>query len=168
MKRISWLVIFALVVGCSPYPRYRPDAATTPREPAPPADQLTTQQFIKLGMILQRYLGRPYAGSSKWDPGVDCSKFTADVFKEYNKTILPRTAAEQYKEGKEVVRNRLKFGDLVFFRTERESISHVGICVGFNEFIHVSSSRGVIISSMNETYWVKRYVGAKRILNSGQ
>ena len=171
MKARSILPVLLLVilsVGCTPYPRYNPYPAELPQDPSPNRDFLTTREYLRLGLIMQRYLGRPYAGSSRWDPGLDCSKFTSDVFRSFDNTMLPRTAAEQYKEGEEVPRNRLRYGDLVFFRTERTGISHVGIYVGFNEFIHVSSSRGVIISDLRETYWAKRYVGAKRILKPGE
>jgi len=153
------------LVGCAPYPRYRPDADVTPREQRPDDQHLTTAEFIDLAMILQRQLGRPYRGRSKWEAGLDCSKFVRDVFQEFNRTQLPRTAAEQYKEGKEVARSRLKFGDLVFFRTERDRISHVGIYVGFNDFIHASTSNGVIISNLSEEYWARRYAGARRVLD---
>jgi cell wall-associated NlpC family hydrolase len=164
-KSILLLTALALfVAGCKSYPRYRPDAEVNPQETRPDDQYITTSDYMRLGMILQRSLGKPYKGRSKWEEGVDCSKFTRDVFEEFNKTTLPRTAAEQYQEGEEVPRTRLKFGDLVFFRTERDRISHVGIAIGFGEFIHASTSRGVIISKLGEEYWAKRYVGARRVL----
>jgi len=169
MKSILALCILSLllVFGCSPYPRYRSHADMTPREQRPDDQYLTTGEFLKLGMILQRSLGRPYKGRSRYEPGVDCSRFTRDAFREYNQTILlPPTAAEQYQQGVKVAHHRLKFGDLVFFRTERDRISHVGVYIGHNEFIHASTSRGVIISNLSEKYWSRRYAGARRILKS--
>jgi cell wall-associated NlpC family hydrolase len=160
------LLSIMLVVGCTPYPRYRAHADMTPREQRPDDQYLTTGEFLKLGMILQRSLGRPYRGRSKYEPGVDCSRFTRDAFREYNNTMLPPTAAEQFGQGTEIARRRLKFGDLVFFRTERDRISHVGVFIGHNEFIHASSSRGVIISNMGEKYWSRRYAGARRVIES--
>lgn len=167
MKLMSILILTTLLlVGCAPYPRYRAHSDATPREQRPGDQAITTSEFIRLGMILQRHLGKPYKGRSKWATGIDCSRFTRDVFKEFNKSLLPNTAADQYKEGEEVARQRLKFGDLVFFRTERDRISHVGVFVGFNEFIHASTSNGVIISNLSEEYWAKRYAGARRVLDS--
>ena len=169
MKSILALCILSLmlVFGCAPYPRYRPNADMTPREQRLDDQYLTTGEFLKLGMILQRSLGRPYKGRSRWESGVDCSRFVRDTFREYNKSLLlPPTAAEQFQQGVEVARRRLKFGDLVFFRTERDRISHVGVYVGHNGFIHASTSRGVIISNLSEKYWSRRYAGARRILKS--
>lgn len=152
------------LVGCMPYPRYRPDADFTPRQQGPDDQFLTTDEYIQLGLILQSRLGVPHSGRSKWEEGVDCSQFTSDVYAQFNGMQLPRTVAEQFAQGKEVARSRLKFGDLMFFRTERDRVSHVGVYIGFNEFIHVSSSNGVIISSLREKYWARCYVGARRIL----
>ena len=165
--RITLLLLFTVALfcaGCAPYPRYRADSDATPREQRPGDQYLTTGEFMKLGMILQRYLGKPYKGHSKWEPGVDCSKFTRDVFSEYSKTLLPSTAADQFKEGEGVAHHLLKFGDLVFFRTERDRVSHVGVYIGHNEFIHASTSRGVVITNLSEKYWARRYAGARRIL----
>ena len=152
------------MVGCTGYPRYARDASITPKESVPMRGGLTTDEFIRLGMVMRKYLGKPYRGTSQYHDGLDCSLFTGQVFREFNKTRLPRTAAEQYAEGREIPRRRLSYGDLVFFRTERRHISHVGIYVGQNEFIHVSTSNGVIISNLSETYWADRYAGARRIL----
>lgn len=161
---VSFILLFALI-GCTPAPRY--GAAGGRQASRPIADEsprIHTNDVIRLGMILQSYLGRPYKGNSKYVDGVDCSLFTQQVYRDFNKTSLPRTAAEQYTAGFEVSRRSLEFGDLVFFMTERNKISHVGVFVGGNQFIHATDSWGVIISSLNENYWVKRYVGARRVL----
>jgi cell wall-associated NlpC family hydrolase len=153
-------------IGCVPYPRYNPEAEFTPREQRGNDQFMTSHEYIQLGMILQRQLGRPYAGRSKWEEGVDCSQYTRDAFREFNGLQLPRTVAEQFTQGTEVARSRLRFGDLVFFHTTRERVSHVGVYVGFNEFIHVSSSNGVTITNLSEKYWAQAYVGARRVLQS--
>jgi len=166
MKYKLIIVILAAILlsSCSPYPRYRKKAVSMPQEVNSSEESVFTDDYIRFGLIMQKYLGKPYKGKSRWVSGIDCSSFTYDVFYEFNKTTLPRKAIEQYKEGVEVPRGRLKYGDLVFFRTERDRISHVGIYTGYNEFIHASTSRGVIISNLSEKYWAKRYVGARRIL----
>ncbi len=166
MKFLYMLVLACiLLAACSPYPRYRKDPISTPQE-VNTADEgkFLTNDYIRLGLILQSHLGKPYSGRSKWEEGLDCSKFTADVFERYNKTVLPRTAAAQFHAGELAPRRRLKFGDLVFFRTQRSKISHVGVYIDHNEFIHASTSRGIIISNLNEKYWAERYAGARRIL----
>jgi len=166
MRSYLFLVtaIIMFVTGCNPYPRYRSGSSTTPREQVPLDKSLTTDEFVDLGLILQSYLGRPYKGKSKFDDGLDCSEFTGEVFRKFNGTRLPRTSANQFKTGKRVPANRLSYGDLVFFRTQRDKVSHVGIYIGHDKFIHASTSRGVIITGMNETYWSKRFAGGRRIL----
>ena len=165
--RIIILIFLVILSGCRSYPRYNASPPTTPEEPPSENTLLSTDEFIRFGRVLQKYLGRPYKGTSEYDQGLDCSRFTFQVFRDYNRTYLPNTAAAQYREGVEVNRRLLRFGDLVFFNTDRNKISHVGIYVGDNRFIHASSSRGVIISSLSEQYWAKNYVGARRILKSG-
>ena len=158
------VAVTVIVIGCTPYPRYGSNASVTPQERITAREIITTNELIRLGLVMQKHLGKPYRGKSKYQDGVDCSMFTHDVFAEYNKTILPRTVAEQYVQGSDVPRSRLSFGDLVFFRTERNKVSHVGIYIGQSEFIHASTSSGVIISNLSEVYWANRYAGAKRIL----
>lgn len=170
MMRVLTIITILLlaVVGCTPNPRYRKERVMTPRETVVDPGRMTTSEYLRFGLILQRHLGKPYKGSSKWEEGLDCSKFTSEVFREFKRTNLPRTVALQVREGKEVPRNRLRYADLVFFRTERNRISHVGVYIGNNEFIHASTSRGVIISNLSEKYWAERYASARRILNLPQ
>jgi lipoprotein Spr len=79
---------------------------------------------------------------------------------------LPRTAREQYKASERISRTELKEGDLVFFNT-RGGVSHVGIYLQNNKFIHASVSNGVVVSDMFDAYYLKRYVGAGRMENKG-
>ena len=158
------IVMISFAAGCTSYPRYRSGSSTTPLEHGTTNKNLTTQEYVDLGLILQSYLGRPYKGKSNSDPGLDCSEFTGEVFRKFNGIRLPRTSADQYKTGKKIPANRLRYGDLVFFRTERNRVSHVGIFVGHGNFIHASTSRGVVITGMDEKYWLKRYAGGRRIL----
>lgn len=163
MLRIT-IVALVLMVGCTPYPRYHKGSQKTPRDRATERAWITTNEYIRLGQIVQKYLGKPYKGKSRWDDGLDCSLFSSQVFREYDGRILPRSAEEQSKLGTDVPRNLLRYGDLVFFKTERNRISHVGIFIDHNQFVHASTSRGVIISHMSEKYWAKRYAGGRRIL----
>lgn len=161
---LGCVVLFASLAGCTSYPRYRTGGAERPAEVLRTDSTYTTNDYIRLGLILQEYLGKPYAKTSQFVQGVDCSLFARDVFKQFDNLDLPRTVDEQYRTGREMPRTRLTYGDLVFFRTERNRVSHVGIYVGYDQFIHASSSRGVVISNMNEKYWIERYAGARRVL----
>ena len=163
-KIVLLIVIIIAMVGCTPYPRYRNQPDSTPAEMGPRLNRLRTNDYIRLGQILQSYLGRPYGDRDARGLGLDCSLFTQEVYKKFYKARLPRTAEAQFQSGQPVATRRLEFGDLLFFRTERDKISHVGIYVGYNEFIHTSSSKGVVISNFGEEYWAKRYVGARRII----
>ena len=77
---------------------------------------------------------------------------------------LPRTSKQQYQVGKQVLSN-LQFGDLLFFSKYGPAyqVTHVGIFIGGDKFVHSSASRGVTISSMNKRYYRTRLKGAKRI-----
>lgn len=164
--KILLLVILFFIIGCTPNSRFSNTSEEKQKNNSTQPLGLSTNQNIRLGTILQSYLGRPYAGKSKYEKGLDCSGFTSEVFKKYNNIKLPRTSRDQFEAGSQISRSSLKYGDLLFFRTEGNKISHVGIYLEKNKFIHASSSYGVIISSMLEKYWNKRYAGARRILNS--
>jgi len=164
MKQIIIIISILGMLGCTPFPRYRTDGADYPAVIPMDSTQYTTNDYLLLGSILQKYLGKPYRGKSKYEEGLDCSHFTRSVFKKFDKINLPRTVAKQFHFGKEIHYRELNYGDLVFFKTERNRVSHVGIYIGSNNFIHASTSRGVIISSLKEKYWAKRYVGARRVL----
>ncbi|MFN5423290.1 MAG: C40 family peptidase, partial [bacterium] len=77
---------------------------------------------------------------------------------------LPRTSQEQANQCIEISKDQLKEGDLVFFKTGR-GISHVGLYLSNNKFVHASTSAGVVISDLNELYWDKRFVKAGRVFN---
>ena len=101
-----------------------------------------------------------YGGSSK--KGIDCSAFVQAVFETNYHIDLPRTAREQHKVATMISRTELKQGDLVFFNTIG-GVSHVGIYLQNNKFVHAASSGGVMISDLYDDYWMKRFVGAGRI-----
>jgi cell wall-associated NlpC family hydrolase len=96
---------------------------------------------------------------------MDCSGLVSKAFAEAG-VSLPRSTREMWKVGKRVHYLNLRKGDLVFFRTRRERVSHVGILHDPEKkiFIHASSSRGVVLSSIEERYYKKRYIGARRVI----
>ncbi|MGQ9454805.1 MAG: C40 family peptidase [Armatimonadota bacterium] len=95
--------------------------------------------------------------------GFDCSGFTRYVFAKYGIT-LPHSSAAQAKIGKPVPKSELQPGDLVFFQTYRRGISHVGIYIGNDKFVHASTHRrGVTVDSLNSSYYASRYRGARRV-----
>lgn len=106
--------------------------------------------------------GTPYKASGTTKKGFDCSGFTRYVFDALG-VDLPHSSAAQYELGTNVSKSELQPGDLVFFNTSGSSISHVGIYIGDNTFVHSESSRGVMNTKLDEAYWKKRFVGAKRV-----
>lgn len=117
----------------------------------------------------EKYLGAPYKYAGNTSSGFDCSGFTTKVFEE-NHTKLPRRSEDQSNAGKGISIKEAQPGDLLFFATSGGSkVTHVGIVhdignTGEVKFIHASTSKGVIISSLNEKYWNKAYLFARRVL----
>lgn len=108
------------------------------------------------------FIGTPYRSGGSTPQGFDCSGYTSYVFKNFG-IDLPRTAAGQYHYGQAVSAAEAKPGDLVAFKNGG-SISHVGIYMGGGKFIHSSSSRGIIISGVYDSYWGPRFLGFSRVM----
>jgi cell wall-associated NlpC family hydrolase len=121
----------------------------------------TTKIASALTRSALRFLGVPYVFGGTSTAGFDCSGFVQHVFAMLG-VALPRTADAQYDFGRPAVGGP-RPGDLVFFDTYG-GVSHVGIYLGRGEFVHASSSHGVMVSHLSESYWASRYVGAKRLL----
>jgi hypothetical protein len=112
----------------------------------------------------KQYIGVPYRWGGTTEKGFDCSGFIRHVYRSIG-IDMPRTTADMYRMGKWVEKDDLRIGDLVFFNTSGKGVSHAGIYIGNNQFIHSSSSKGVMISSLNDPYyWRKTYIGARRVL----
>ncbi len=118
----------------------------------------------KMMREISKYMGVAYVNGGISMTGMDCSGYTMTVYKNSIGVQLPRSSAEQSKIGKAVDFNQLKFGDLIFFNTTGESASHVGIYLGDDLFAHASVSLGVTISSLQSSYYSKRYESARRII----
>jgi len=130
------------------------------------AAQLASRRGRMLQSVLgnaRRFMGTPYSMGATGNGAFDCSGFVMRVF-QMQGIRLPRTADVQFGVGTRVARGQEQPGDLVFFETYLPGPSHVGIYVGNGNFIHASSSRGVTVSGLGDSYYRSRYLGAKRIL----
>ena len=102
-------------------------------------------------------------GGREPSTGFDCSGFVRYVYQHTLGKELPGDSASQFLAGAKVDRDDMKTGDLVFFRIRGKRVSHVGIYLGEGRFIHSpSSGKRVSVSELSESYWAKRFVGAKR------
>ncbi|CAK9885409.1 MAG: Murein DD-endopeptidase MepS/Murein LD-carboxypeptidase [Candidatus Erwinia impunctatus] len=100
-------------------------------------------------------------GNSK--RGIDCSAFVQKTFREQFGLDLPRSTHAMSGSGKRIQRAKLRAGDLVLFRAGSTG-RHVGIYLGNDNFVHASTSSGVMISNLNDSYWKNRFRDARRIL----
>lgn len=119
----------------------------------------------------KQFVGVPYVYGGIDKNGFDCSGFIYTVARESIGLQLPRSTSALYASARVVADNQKEVGDLLFFKTVGNKISHVGLYLGNNQFIHAASSgpnTGVIVSSLNEDYWKRTYVGVGQILPSGK
>ena len=116
-----------------------------------------------LDLAFKDWKGVPYVLGGSGYNGVDCSSFMQIVFADYFEIELPRNTREQMKEGASVKRNKIRLGDMVFFKTGRTTY-HVGVMINNEQFLHASTSSGVMISGLQERYWTDAYLTTRRIL----
>jgi lipoprotein Spr len=140
---------------------------------SPPSSQLTKQEIKAKHPQLsqsddyqsyyQEWQGVPYKYGGSTKTGVDCSAFTQDALVSLHQLSLPRTTEYQASKGIKIPLADAKKGDLVFFKTSVK-VRHVGVYIGHREFIHASTSKGVIISSLDNPYWKKAFWQVRRVL----
>ena len=169
MKFGTLLVCVALAAGCAsaggrrphpfPSPAPRGSAEGAPVGPASGASIATTALS---------YQGVPYRPGGNDPAGFDCSGLVQFVLARHG-ISWPRVVREQYDAGHEVDADDLRPGDLLFFATGSRDVSHVGIAVGGDRFVHAPNARGVVrVDSLSSSYWFDRYVGARRPLTAGE
>jgi cell wall-associated NlpC family hydrolase len=128
--------------------------STEPTETAP-------DTYALVGTALE-LRGTRYRNGGSDPSGFDCSGFTQYVFAQHG-IALPRSVEEQFQLGNEVKPEDLASGDLVFFHTVARGVSHVGIAIGGDEFIHAPSSTGVVrVEHLSAPYWSQRFMTARR------
>lgn len=131
--------------------------------PAPPGAVGTSGRagYAIAGTALG-FRGVPYKNGGSDPSGFDCSGFIWYVFAQHGVGV-PRTVTEQFQSGDDIDSQELQPGDLVFFRTAGQAVSHVGMAIGGDEFVHAPSSRGEVrVERLSSSYWRPRYAGARR------
>jgi hypothetical protein len=126
-------------------------------------------EFLPNKVLLEtvdEWYGVRYRTGGNTKSGVDCSGFSVAVYAAVYGITLPRVSREQYRTSRHISTTELQEGDMVFFDTRgRGTVSHVGIYLGNNKFIHASVSKGVMVSSLFDPYYLNKFVGGGRIDN---
>jgi len=157
VRRIFFpLIISTLLSACSS----GPDPETQVNASLPVNQLLSDNQ--DLFQFFNEWEGTPYRLGGTKKSGIDCSAFVQKAFVEAYQMSLPRTTRQQSKQGVEMSWSDAQQGDLVFFKTRR-STYHVGIYLGNKQFMHASTSKGVIISRIDNPYWASKFWQVRRV-----
>ncbi len=150
-----------------------PKPETTPKKDRAPTQPTPTQLGLKmselwpnLNQAARSYLGTPYVWGGVTHSGIDCSGLTQSSYAD-TKIKIPRVSRDQFKIGEVIPsKSELREGDLVFFNTMGVGVSHVGMITDAKsrKFIEASSSRGVIITNLDQKFYLPRYLGARRVV----
>lgn len=155
------LVMFLTACGSAPS-RDTPNIAATPSQPES-GKPASAGNSIKSALYAQyqEWRGTPYRYGGLSKRGIDCSGFVYTTFRNRFDQQLPRTTADQARVGYAVPRHAMAPGDLVFFRTSAKG-RHVGIYIEDGQFLHASTSEGVVLSNLEDQYWSAHYWKAQR------
>jgi hypothetical protein len=161
------LLITLLNIGCAPSVRYTRSAngeihLYVPRDWDYRKNYKVPQD--RLQTIIQEWIGVRYKYGGMSRRGVDCSGFVCLVFRELNGMVLPHSSRKMHRLGRSLSISEARSGDLVYFRGGLfNTINHVGIYIGDNKFAHASTSNGVRFSSLDESYYKKRFAEIRRL-----
>lgn len=125
--------------------------------------QVNQQCNLKLYRFIDAWYGVPHKDGGCTKNGVDCSCFVKQAVDEVYRKQIPRNSYEIYTQTTPTDTSKLKEGDLVFFTTKSSKVSHVGIYLKDQKFVHVSTSKGVRINSLTENYYRKYFAGAAKL-----
>ncbi|MDO8827540.1 NlpC/P60 family protein [Methylophaga sp.] len=154
--RLLLLSLLAILTGCSTTPPVQTSAPDRAQLPTPTVEAFYYDEIQAMLLLYQQHeawRGTPYRIGGVNRSGIDCSAFVQVTFRELFSVDLPRTTEQQMRIGERINRKQLQSGDLVFFRKGR----HVGIYIENNKFLHASTTNGVMISNMDNTYWSRHF-----------
>lgn len=120
----------------------------------------------KMYKFIYDWIGTPYRLGGDSKNGIDCSKFAFKLYDKAFSTIIGSNSRNIFSMVNPVNKTELKQGDLVFFKIHSKSITHMGIYIGDNKFAHASSSKGVMISNLEDPYWTRYFYKGGRMLES--
>lgn len=111
----------------------------------------------KLYHVIDEWMGVPYKYGGKDKNGIDCSGFSGMIYKTVFGIALPASSNDIYKVSKFVKKYELKEGDLVFFKIDKPTVSHVGVYLANNKFVHATTRKGVMINDLDEPYYANSF-----------
>ena len=162
------LSVFLLISACATSPKPPQVKTTGPAHPQSVKSYYNDAEIEKrLRQEYRQWKGTRHRLGGSGSRGIDCSGFVRAVYKDVFNIDLPRTTRVQVRQGRAVLFEDLRAGDLVFFRPPSYS-RHVGIYLGRSEFVHASKNKGVTVSKMDKYYWGKYYWTARRILSGAE
>ena len=125
----------------------------------------TVEKLSNVGLLkmIDEWWGTRYCMGGTSKECIDCSAFVQVLMSGTYNVSVPRTAQEQYNTGNKIGMEELQEGDLVFFHTSGRTISHVGVYMLNNKFVHASTSGGVMFNDLNDNYWREKFRGATRV-----
>ena len=150
--------------------------AEVPYVPTPSAEAKAAGRVNALGIerspddneqlydAIEAWMGTPYKYGGTTKEGVDCSAFVGHIYQEVYQRRLHRVANDMQQDARLITKSELREGDIVFFTNSKGRVSHVGIYLKDGLFVHSSTSRGVIISRLDDSYWSKHFYKGGRVL----
>ena len=163
MKPIMTVAAVAMISACTNFQSIEQSHSQVPQNEIEITKSSTHDVSAQLKNAYQQYKGTPYKYGGTDQQGFDCSGFINRIYLDAFNLDLPRTTDELARAGKPIRRDQLQAGDIIIFKTSIKQL-HAGIYTENGSFIHASTSKGVIRSSLNNPYWHQRYIKARRLL----
>lgn len=162
---VTYLLVLFYILNISGCGGQKKVTYVPSKNPIPLSSAIQSSESItaKLNGQYVKWRGTRYKSGGVTRNGLDCSAFVQITYQDLFNTKLPRTVKEQSFHGQEISRSKLMPGDLVFFKTGLVQ-RHVGIYVGNGSFMHVSASKGLMVSKLETDYWSGRYWKGQRLL----
>jgi cell wall-associated NlpC family hydrolase len=152
IQQICWFACFVVLLSCFSC------SSTSESEKNKHID-------YELRSYIRDWIGTPYKLGGNSHNGIDCSALTQNIYKHVFRVELPRRVVEQRVEGLPVKRDSLLAGDLIVFKRQIFGRPHIGVYLSNNEFVHASSSHGVMISNLSNSFWRRKFKAARRLID---